>query len=273
VYSEKKERRTSMTETIHEVDEEEDSPIRSDDASNWHAEEAFIASNHTTAADDSSQSTNSSPMQSITSPSLSTAHVSPASNSTTSPMSVKHFESPVPPSNPNPTQNSSAAINKYDSTKHKSSYQSAVTEQKKDEVVDKKDETVAKIVTAMKAVVNIPPHSDLKERLSPSPQDSKEVKESTATSPDKNTQVNIVDKNKSDKISISNENNPSTEHKEHSRTSSLPELNIVSRNAPPLVPARNNFSPYLTPPLGSEEEETLEVRLYFCTEIDDIKAL
>jgi hypothetical protein len=262
VYSEKKERRTSMTETIHEVDEEEDSPIRSDDASNWHAEEAFIASNRTTA-DDSSQSTNSSPMQSITSPSLSTAHVSPASNSTTSPMSVKHFESPVPPNNAAQNTSAAAAINKYDNTKHKSSYQSAVTEQKKEEIIEKKEEIVEKIVTVQKAVVNILPHSDLKERSTPSPQDSKEVKESIVMSPDKNTQVNIIDKNKSDKVNISNENNPSTEDKEYSRASSLPELNVVSRNAPPLEPARNNFSPYLTPPLGSEEEETLEVRLFF----------
>ena len=254
-YSEKKERRTSMTETIHEVDEEDDSPIRSDDASNWHGEEEFIATNRTTA-DDSSQSVNSSPMNSTIS--TSSAIMSPASISTASPLSVKHFESPEPPSNP--TVNSTASVNKYDNTKHQSSYQSAVTEKKKEEIIEKKEEMVEKIVTIKKAEVDIPAHSDLKEVSSPSPQDSNEVKETIKMSPDRNTQINIMEKNKNNKVDISNENNPSVESKEYSRTTSLPELNIAAANAPPLVPARNNFSPYLTPPLGSEEEETLEVR-------------
>lgn len=244
-----------MAETIHEVDEEEDSPIRSDDASNWHAEEEFIATNHTTA-DDTSQSSNSSPMLSTTS--LSAARVSPASISTTSPMSVKHFESPQPPSNP--AQNTSASANKYDNTKQKTSYQSAVTEKKDEDSIEKKVDIVEKIVAMQKPVVDVPSHSDLKERSPPSPQDSKEVKETIEVSPDKITQVNAIDKKKNDKINISNENNPSYEDKEHSRTSCLPELKIVARDLPPQVPARNNFSPYLTPPLGSEEEETLEVQ-------------
>lgn len=245
-YSEKKERRKSTTETIPEVDEEDDSPIRSDDASNWLVEEEFIATNRTTA-DDSTLSTTSSPMQFNSSPS--TSHVSPASNATSSPINNRMFESQEPQNIPA----QSTSVNKYDNTKHKSSYQSAVIEKKEEEILEEK--------IKVSEEVHIPSHSDLKERSSPSPVDSKEMIETLKTSHDKNAHVDIINKNiKNDKVDTSNENKPSFEDKEYSRTTSgLSELTIVARDALPLVPARNNFSPYLTPPLGSEEEETLEV--------------
>lgn len=314
-YSEKKERRKSRTETIQEVDEEDDSPIGEDEVSNWLGEEDFIATNRTTA-DDSTISTNS-PMTNLTSPSVSNgspmnAKLSPMTTTQSIESSCRSAGSPEvkdvvtqaisnshmsvmydndeesEPSRESPVIN----FNKYDNSKNELSHQSAVTESKNipqpmftppRNILNNRDpvskptepSSVAKKKPSiiLEREENSEPSSMAKKDPSVILEREKKIPEAKTVTPDKTKFVDVDSTNKNfrnNEVQIIEEyvGSPSatisttitTTATKIIETTPPNEKSIEEKEVHPAVAERNNFPPYLTPPLGSEGEETLEVR-------------